>query len=243
MSRMFPFITTTWNPLGGRCPHRCIYCWSQSEKGLVIRLNMQKYQGEPRLIEKELNRRFKPGEFVFVQDMSDLFAENVPAALISKVLRKIKQFPKTTFLLQTKNPRRYIQFLLLNQIPRNAILGVTVETSTSTFNTPSKFTSYEEISSAPLPAFRLSWMHAISSSNLPHVNRRIFVSIEPVLDFDLEIFVACIKAIKPWAVAVGYDNYGHHLPEPPLEKTLRLIQELEKFTTVYRKTVRKAWWE
>ena len=240
---MFEFITETWNPLGGECSHKCVYCWSMGAKGLVQRYNMQKYRGEPRLILKEFNRKFEPDAFVFVCDMIDLFAENVPAALISKVLRKIKQFPKTTFLLQTKNPRRYIPFLLLNQIPRNAILGVTVETSTSTFNTPSKFTSYEEISSAPLPAFRLSWMHAISSTNISHVNRRIFVSIEPVLDFDLEIFVACIKAVKPWAVAVGYDNYNHKLPEPPLEKTLKLIEELEKFTKVYRKTLRKAWWE
>lgn len=240
MSRMFPFITETWNPLGGSCPHQCVYCWSQSKKGLAYRYNMKKYVGAPRLIEKELNRKFKPGEFVFVCDMLDLFAGNVPIFFIQEILRKIRRAPQTMFLLQTKNPRGYIPFLAFNEIPRNAVLGATIETCTSSFNTPSTIHYYSEISKADSPVMRLAWMHKIAEENTHH---KIFISIEPILDFSLEIFVNAIKVTKPWAVAVGYDNYHNQLPEPPLQKTLRLIEELEEFTTVYRKTIRKAWWE
>ena len=54
--------------------------------------------------------RFKEGEFVFVQDMSDLFAGIVPEEYIQRVMGHIQKFPKTTFLLLTKNPNRYREF-------------------------------------------------------------------------------------------------------------------------------------
>ena len=236
MSRMFPFITETWNPLGGRCPHRCIYCWSRR---LEKRYGIKKYQGSFRLIEKELNRKFKPGAFVFVQDMSDLFAVEVPSELIRVILRKIGEFPKTNFLLQTKNPSCYIPFLFSFEIPENAVLGTTIETDSCHFYTPSPFKCYWQISDAEDPELRLIAMQRIAEK---HTGHRIFISIEPILDFTKD-FAEQIRMIKPWAVAVGYDNYGNRLPEPSLKKTLHLIQELEKFTIVYRKTLRKAWWE
>jgi len=206
--------------------------------GLVNRFNMQKYQGKPRLIEKELNRRFKPGEFVFVQDMSDLFADTVPDDLILSIFNHIERFPKTKFLLQTKNPERYIN--LASSIPQNCILGTTIETNYDLFDTPSQYRDYAEISRAPFPIERFWALEFLK--DLSTFSHDIFISIEPILDFDKES-IEFLKAIKPWAVAVGYDNYGHKLPEPPLDKTLKLIEELEKFTKVYRKTIRKAWWE
>ena len=237
---MFEFISETWNPLGGGpCPHQCIYCWSMGKNGLVKRYDMKKYQGSPRLIEKELNRRFKAGDFIFVCDMLDLFAWNVPTRIVREILKKIREFPKTRFLLQTKNPRGYVPFLAFNEIPRNAVLGVTVETNKSYFDTPSGYSNYWMVSRAPSPTYRLEIMEKIAQANI----HKIFMSIEPILDFDLDSFICNIKRLKPWGVAVGYDNYHHKLPEPPLEKTLRLIEELERFTKVYRKTLRRAWYE
>ena len=158
---------------------------------------MKKYHGSFRLIDKEMKRKFKPGEFVFVQDMSDLFAGTVPVRYIMKILRRIREFPETTFLLQTKNPRGYIPFLAFNDIPRNAILGTTAETNYMVFNTPSKFTEYSMISKAQAPIFRLMWMYKIAKPDTYH---KRFVSIEPILDFDLGEFVALIERVKPWAV-------------------------------------------
>ena len=234
MSRMFPFITTTWNPLGGRCPHRCIYCWSQGEKGLVNRYGMQKYWGEPRLYESEF-KPFKPGEFVFVQDMSDLFANDVPSNFIESILNHVEKYPRTKFLLLTKNPSRYLNFIL--SIPENCVLGATIETNGWTSE---KGNFYHSISEAPHPLERIDALRELRDWDVPH---QTMVSIEPILDFDLGAFVGYLMDVDPDFVAVGYDNYHHKLPEPPLEKTLRLIRRLERFTKVYRKTVRKAWWE
>ena len=76
-------------------------------------------------------------------------------------------------------------------------------------------------------------------------NYKTHISIEPILDFDLDHFVEWILDFNPsFGVSVGYDNYGCRLPEPPLAKTLQLIEQLEKHgIKVERKTLRKAWWE
>ena len=53
------------------------------------------------------------------------------------------------------------------------------------------------------------------------------VSVEPVMDFDLDVFASAIKAVNPTFVYVGYDNYYHKLPEPELAKTKQLGTMLE----------------
>lgn len=73
--------------------------------------------------------------------------------------------------------------------------------------------------------------------------QRKFVTIEPILDFYLKDFVIKLRRLKTEFIYLGYDNHGCKLPEPPLEKTLALIEELEKFTEVRLKTIRRAWWE
>lgn len=83
-------------------------------------------------------------------------------------------------------------------------------------------------SKAPSPVERYKAM-----AELPWKNK--LISIEPIMDFDLEDFTALIKSIKPTIVYVGYDNYGSNLPEPSLDKTLKLVSELEKFTKVRKK--------
>lgn len=84
-SKMFPFITRTWNPLGGECKHGCRYCWARK---LAADEKMAKHQGEPRLYRRELEREFKPGDFVFVCDMLDLFGDWVPRWMILAFLEK-----------------------------------------------------------------------------------------------------------------------------------------------------------
>ena len=223
ITKMFDLVTLTWNPLGGKCPFNCIYCWSMSEKGLVKRYKMEKYQGPPRLIEKEFGR-FKEGEFVFVQDMSDLFAGIVPEEYIERVLEHIRKFPKTAFLLLTKNPERYREFE--DRMPNNCICGVTVETNLDK--------GYDKISRAPLPKDRLVTMRLLKD------DIRKMISIEPIMDFDLDYFVNEIKAIKPSFVYMGYDNYNYGLPEPPLSKTIELMKQLKEFTEVRTKSYSKA---
>jgi protein gp37 len=225
MSRMFPFVTKTCNPLSGECLHKCTYCWARA---LIAQHKMGKYKGESRLDERAyLNLyRFTSTDVVFVCDMCDLFGPWVSSELIRKVLERIKQVrSQTTWLFLTKNPARYVEFLsTLQHI--DCILGVTLETDRST----------ERFSRALKPIERWSSFYELEYSPK-------FVAIEPIMDFDLDLFSDWLFNITNLeSVAVGYDNYNNHLPEPSLDKTMQLIEQLEKARIkVYRKTLREAW--
>ena len=223
-SRIFSVVTKTWNPVTG-CLHYCRYCWAR-RLALTKLKNTKKYRNgfSPQIHENEFRKRFN-GDFVFVSDMGDLFGDWVPEEWILKVIEHIKKFPDTDFLFLTKNPKRYHEFI--DYFPENAILGATIETNRDDL--------YREhnISRAPLPSERYKAMKALDWP-------KKFVSIEPILDFDLNEFATWIREIRPIMVYVGYDNYNNKLPEPRLEKTLRLIKELSEITTVKTKTIRKA---
>ena len=97
------------------------------------------------------------------------------------------------------------------------------------------------VSEAPYPIFRKHALHQTEHS-------RKYITIEPMLKFDLDILVGWVKEIAPEFVYVGYLNplwkaKKLQLLEPPLEDTERLIEELSKFTEVRLKTMRKAYYE
>ena len=53
---------------------------------------------------------------------------------------------------------------------------------------------------------------------------RKFVSVEPIMDFDLRELTRWIGLLKPSIIEIGADNYNHNLPEPPWEKVEQLIK-------------------
>ena len=57
------------------------------------------------------------------------------------------------------------------------------------------------------------------------------------MDFDLPEFIEMIQHCLPAQVNIGADSSPkrNKLPEPPREKILALIEELEQFTTVVQK--------
>jgi len=181
------------------------------EKGLVKKWDMKKYCGKPRLIEKEMKKQFKAGEFIFVCDMCDLFAEAVPDELIAKVITHTVRFPQTTFLFLTKNPKRYFGWIF----PENVICGATIESNRD----------YPEISKAPLQFNRVNAM-----TNLKH--SRKMISVEPIMDFDLDDFTTYLQAIavNPTLefIYFGYDNYNNGLPEPSITKLKKLLKNLKE---------------
>lgn len=206
MGRMFEFITKVWNPIGGDCKNNCPYCWA---KRLIKKYDMKKYTGEPKLYRKQLKKKFKETDFVFVQDMSDLFGSWVPREIIQEVLDYIKQ-SEATFLLLTKNPKRYLEF----EIPENCVCGATIETDTG---------------------FRGDRFDAMTALN----HERKMVSIEPVMYFS-RCFLPRLILCGLEFVAVGYDNYGCGLDEPLLDNVNELISNLEKNgIKVYKKTLRE----
>lgn len=64
------------------------------------------------------------------------------------------------------------------------------------------------------------------------------ISIESIMDFDLDTFSQWIKDVNLTIVYIGYDNYNNSLPEPASQKTHQLIERLEAITDVRLKTMR-----
>lgn len=226
MSRMFPGVTT-WNPVTG-CLHGCTYCYARSLIEGRLR-NLPKYADgfTPQVHLGELERTFKQGK-VFVSSMGDLFGRWVDSAVITRILKQAARSPRAELLFLTKNPARYTEFRELFR--PNMVRGVTLETNRSA--------GFASIYSSALPP-------TIRVAAMPSGNKslRTFVSIEPIMEFDMAEFVQMIRMLHPTFVYVGYDNHNHHLPEPSLEKTRLLMKELAKFTEVIPKTLREAWFE
>ena len=218
--RMFSWITHTINPLaGGPCPYQCTYCWATDLKN---RHKWEKYKGPWRIYEKEL-KTFKPGDSVFPFDMVDIGCPSIPAEMIHRFLKWMRDQPEVKFLLLTKNPEFYT--IYLDWIPSNCVLGATIESDAWHY--------LNQISRAPNPLERMVEMIGLSDSF------ETFVCIEPIIRFT-SLFANRLSYIEPKNIAIGYDNHKNKLPEPSLYETEKLISELEKFTTVHRKTIREA---
>lgn len=202
---MYDWVTHTWNPIKGKCSHDCEYCYMKIFPQKLIRLD-----------EKELQENLGEGKIIFVGSSTDMWAKDVPNEWIRKVLTKCRNYEGNTYIFQTKAPYRFWKFS--GEYPRNTIFGTTLETNRDT----------KQYSKAGPPYSRVSNMQ-------DWFMKRKFVTIEPIMDFDLEPFVKMIKAIQPEWVNIGADSKNHNLPEPPREKIDALIKELQKFTIIKKK--------
>lgn len=203
---MYPWVTHTWNPIKGKCPFQCTYCYMKRRK-----------VGELRLDDKALQDNLGEGRTIFIGSSLDMFAQAVPGCWIRAVLHRIQQFPQNTYFFQSKFPQRFHRF----RFPENTKLGTTIETNRD-YN----------LTLAPSPAERACAMYSLFWPS-PHPK---IISIEPIMDFDLNAFVAWIHCIEPEFVSIGADSKGHNLPEPPGLKLTALIAELQQFTEVKQKS-------
>ena len=181
---------------------------------MLSRWGNNRYEkAELSLIEKSFHEKLvvPNGYVVFVQSCGDLFAEQIPAEWIFRVLNRILEFPQTTFLLQSKNPARFLDFKILG----NCLLGTTLESNRRYLDTH-----------APKETDRLAAMQVLTWS-FP-----VMVSIEPVRDFDFDVFVCWIRSLYPEFVSVGADSGKNGLSEPPAWKLKKLLRELAAFTEV-----------
>jgi DNA repair photolyase len=214
---MYDFVDIKWNPLAGECFHKCGYC--STESFLRYPGCKSKYSGVPRIDEKQINKNLGKGNFVFVVAQNDLFAQNVNQNIVEEVLMSCKKYDNT-YLFQTKNPLRLSQMIERFYFPVKSIFCFTVETNRC---------YPEHMGNCSEPEKRLFEI-------LTHFQSNCQITIEPIMDFDLDVLVPFLIKINPSQVNIGADSKNHNLPEPSKERVLSLIYELEKFTKVVKKS-------
>lgn len=205
VGNMYPWVTHTHCHLGGECPHKCVYCYVDNPRWG----RPAKYRGELRLIEKEFKVDYGHGNTIFIENCNDLFAKEVPQHFINRIIHHCLRYPDNTYVFQTKNPERYLDSLF----PEGSILGATIETNYDILG----------ISKAPSPNTRMLAMERLSGSC------RTFITIEPVLDFDVDILASWIDRIRPEFLNLGADSKGHGLPEPTVSKIHALVDKLKEY--------------
>jgi protein gp37 len=199
------------NPLLGECSHKCKYCYVEKlkKRSKVLR---ERYSGAIRLDEKLLKKKFRNGTR-FLCSCNDLFAENVPDGYISLILEWAASQENVRWVVQTKNPKRMQKWMEVYKVPNlhkhnsTFVWGATIETNRKT---QSPFVD-SHISDAPNPADRV-----IKGLN--------FITLEPMLDFDLRELVEILSFADPEFINIGADSGNNHLPEPPPEKIKDLVQ-------------------
>jgi len=202
---MYPFVSHTWNPIRGRCPHQCSYCY------------MKRYKvGDLRLVFKELKTNLGSKNFIFVGSSTDMFSESVYHNWIKYVLEHCRKYPENMYLFQSKNPGRFKEFV--DEFPPNraTVLGTTIETNIASITA--------QYSTTPHPQERVNHMMDLAFPTM--------ISIEPILEFDLKTMIDWIKMIAPEFVAIGADSKGWDLKEPSPEKVIALVSQLKEITKV-----------
>lgn len=219
--------TQSWNPFKG-CRFDCIYCEPSFKRQAKRQKHncMNCYHFRPHYHPERLNK-IPNKETIFVCGNSDLSfcRPGFTREIIESIRKRNRRTPDQTYYFQSKRPEYFRPFL--NDLPSNAIILTTMETN--------RDEGYRDISQAPLPSQRFA---QFKNLNYP----RKVVTIEPVLDFDLEIFVAWIKTINPEYVYIGYNSRPKQvqLPEPDPAKLKAFIQQLKKYNIeIKEKDLRK----
>lgn len=218
--------TKTWNPFKG-CRFDCVYCEPSFKRQAKRQMHncTDCYNYVPHYHPERLKPSKIPSlQTIFVCGNSDIsFCRKQYMFQIIEVIkrrnklesikRRKKWRPEKTYYFQSKRPDYFEPFL--SDLPNNAIILTTLETN--------RDKGYRQISKAPVPTVRYK---QFLSLDYP----RKVVTIEPVMDFDLDVFVDWIKSIDPEYVWLGYNSKPKQiqLTEPDEEKMFRFIIELKK---------------
>jgi len=224
-TNMYKLSVKQWNPFAG-CKHNCIYC-VPSFKAQLKRYGKKNCQDcykfvphtHPERLANNLPRTHYM-QFIFTCANGDITF--CPTDYLARIITTIKSKPDRTFLIQSKNPKTFNRV----SFPNNVILGTTIETNRDAL--------CKAIAKAPPPSQRYE-----EFLNVKHPLK--MVTIEPVMDFDLDVMVDWMRNIKPCMIWLGYDSKKCHLPEPELKKVRELHWQLSSagFVVILKK-IREA---
>jgi len=225
---MYPWCDYTWNPVGGKCPNDCGYCYMKDIQAPAVR---KKYSGPQRIIEKEmsvdlkdknLHRReqleFADGSpMIFVCSGNDIGV--APRKVQIRVMEKCREAPENWYLFQSKDPGKFAD--VEDEFPPKTIIGTTIETNYARL--------CRDVSNAPDPLER-----ALSMMEFEEYRR--MVSIEPKMACDPQEFTQLITLVMPDFVSIGADSKGHGLTEPTENEIRELIENLKQITRIRKKS-------
>ena len=209
--------TKTWNPFVG-CNYECEYCkvsfqLQYKRRGLN---NYNCYHFIPHEHEERLKiNRIPSSDIIFVTGFGDISFSSIEFTkkIIDSIKKKNKNKPDTVYYFQSKNPKYFSNFVDL--FPKNVILLTTLETN--------RDNNYNLYSKAPVPSKRYKDFIDLDYT-------RKVITIEPIMDFDLDIFSNWLIKAKPEYIWLGFNSRPKqvHLDEPLNNKVKKLIKLLKQ---------------
>lgn len=176
---MYGFIDRTWNPIKGKCFHDCSYCYMKM---------INKNQREADINNDEFRIDLTKDKYIFVGSSTDLFAENISSDWIKRSLNKCYDTNNNLFgdsnryFFQSKNPQRFLEFIN-HPIFKDSIMCTTIETNRW---------YGEHMRNSPRIENR-----ALAMEKIAEMGFKTHITIEPVMDFDLDELLMLIKRCKP----------------------------------------------
>jgi len=163
---------STWNPVTGctKISPGCAHCYAERMAKRLQAMGQRRYRRafEPTLQPDalEVPLHWKRPRMIFVNSMSDLFHDEVPADYIAECFAVMKEASHHTFQVLTKRPQRVAEMVGDLPWPENIWLGTSVENDCyvsrirSLVRVPAsvRFLSLEPLL-GPIPRLPLSGIH------------------------------------------------------------------------------------
>jgi hypothetical protein len=205
-----------WSPFKG-CEFDCTYCKPsfQTQSKRQMRLCRRCYDYIPHEHPERLALdKIPSAPIVFAAGNSDIsFCE--PAytrRIIEAIKRANRTRPRNTYYFQSKQPEYFRQFV--GELPTSVILVTTLETNSDA--------GYELVSKAPVPSERYRQFREL-------IYPRKVMTIEPVMNFDVDEFSRWIIDLNPEYIWLGFNSRPNRcsIPEPSREKVVAFAKTLK----------------
>lgn len=133
--------------------------------------------------------------------------------LNSEIFFYCRKYPENTYIFQTRNPKLYFNFL--QDFPPKVLFSTIIETN--------RFIS-EIMKNSPQPLMRIKYIH-----DLKQLGYNTMINIEPIMDFDIEIFFYMLITANPDFITISKNAIKRNIPEPEKNMVLRLRYMLDDF--------------